>query len=95
MIYSRNTWIISEYRMKTELLTHGSYKAVREVSVIFRAFAKKVKCLSSAKSENSVNFHFVHVIFAENGSVKNKAAAIIHRLSHAAVVAEDFIIKSV
>lgn len=77
--------------MKTENLTHGSYKAVREAFVIFRAFAKKGKDLYSAKSENSVNFHFVRLTFAKNSSVKNKAAAIIHRLSHAAVVAETSI----
>ena len=60
-------------------------------SVIYHVFAKKGKRLFVVKSENSVNFHFVQVIFAENGSVKNKAAAIIHRLSHAAVVAETSI----
>lgn len=81
--------------MKTENLTHGSYKAVREVSVIYCVFAKNGKRLFAAKSENSANFHFGQVIFAKNGTTKNKTAAIIHRLSHAAVVAEDFIIKSV
>ena len=35
--------------MKTENLTHGSFKAVREAFVIFRAFTKKVKGLFSAK----------------------------------------------
>ena len=32
--------------MKTENLTHGSFKAVREVSAIFRAFANKGKVFS-------------------------------------------------
>ena len=95
MIYSRNTWIISEYRMKTENLTHSSYKAVREVSVIFRAFAKKVKCLSSAKSENSVNFHFRYVIFVKNGLTKVKTIKLKRRLSNVTVVAEDSIIQHV
>ena len=92
---SRNTWIISEYRMKTEPLTHDSYKAVREVSVIFRAFAKKVKCLSSAKSENSVNFHFRYVIFVKNGLTKVKTLTFKRRLSNVTVVAEDSIIQHV
>ena len=38
------------------------------------------------KSENSANFHFVQVIFVKNGLAKNKTEAIIHRLSHAAIV---------
>ena len=65
---------------------------MREVSVIFRAFAKKGKDLFSVKSENSANFHFGQVILAKNGTAKNKTAAIIHRLSYVTVVAEDFII---
>ena len=77
--------------MKTENLTHGSYKAVREVFCNISCFHKEGKGFILCESENSANFHFVHVIFAENGSVKNKAAAIIHRLSHAAVVAETSI----
>ena len=81
--------------MKTELLTHGSYKAVREVSVIFRAFAKKVKCLSSAKSENSMIFHFRHVIFVKNGLTKVKTLTFKRRLSNVTVVAEDSIIQHV
>ena len=59
--------------------------------LIVGVFATNDRRLFSVASENSVNFHFVRVIFAENGSVKNKAAAIIHRLSHAAVVAETSI----
>ena len=37
--------------MKTENLTHGFERTVREVSVIVDAFAKKVKDLFSAKSK--------------------------------------------
>ena len=55
--------------MKTENLTHGLFKAMREVFVIFRAFAKKGKNLFSDQSENSANFHFLRVIFAKNGKV--------------------------
>lgn len=58
--------------MKTENLTHGSYKAVREAFVIFRAFAKKGKDLYSAKSENSVNFHFVRLAFAKKQIGRNQ-----------------------
>ena len=61
------------------------------VFVILPYVCENGKGLFSVQSENSANFHFVHVIFAENGSVKNKATAIIHRLSHAAVVAETSI----
>ena len=81
--------------MKTETLTHGPSKAVREGSVIFRAFAKKVKCLSSAKSEKSVNFHFRHVIFVKNGLTKVKTLAFKRRLGYVTVVAEDSIIQHV
>ena len=42
-IHSRNTWIISEYLMKTENLTHGLFKAVREVFVIYSVFAKMIQ----------------------------------------------------
>ena len=51
--------------MKTENLTHGFEWTVREVFVIFRAFAKKGKELFSAKSENSANFHFIRLTFAK------------------------------
>ena len=81
--------------MKTETLTHGSYTAVREAFVIFRAFAKKGKDLYSAKSENSVNFHFARLTFAKNSSSKTKTVAFKRRLSCVAVVAEDSIIQHV
>ena len=69
--------------MKTENLTHGLFKAVCEVFIIFRAFAKKGKRL------------FAQVIFAKNSSSKTKTVAFKRRLSYVAVVAENFIIKSV
>ena len=59
--------------MKTENLTHGSSKAVREVSVIVDACAKNDKGLFSTKSENSVNFHFGQVTLAKS----RKIASII------------------
>ena len=58
----------------------------------YTVFAKNGKGLFSVQSENSANFHFGQVILAKNGTAKNKTAAIIHRLSYVAVVAEDFII---
>ena len=66
---SRNTWIISEYRMKTENLTHGSYKAVREVfcnilcfceewqGVVQVVFAKKDLVILQVKYTDSIDVH--------------------------------------
>ena len=80
--------------MKTETLTHGSFKTVREGFVIYR-LCEEWEGVILCEIENSVNFQFAQRIFAKNSSSKTKTVAFKRRLSYVAVVAEDFIIKSV
>lgn len=54
--------------MKTETLTHGLSKAVREVSAIYH-LCKEWEGVILCESENSANFHFGQVIFVKKDLV--------------------------
>ena len=48
--------------------------------LIVGVFATSDRRLFSVASENSVNFHFIQVIFAKNGLAEIRTATVTHRI---------------